>query len=301
MGYPIIDQMKETIWSQNHDIDDLRKQIREIKEGNLRGPPGPSGKKGEIGNQGFPGQPGNNGINGTPGTNGIPGTPGSKGDQGIGLTGPKGPPGLIGPKGEKGLKGDTGSTGRTGSRGAIGPKGHKGDIGMKGNLGAKGSKGDVGQTAIDCAWGTWSEWGSCSKSCGDGMKTRTRAKIVIEQGSGVCNGRSTDSDSCHLRACPLAYPCNDFSGGGRNDTNYDKYCFVSEITDEEFCIGQHDLGYVNCSDIHNGIQFVFDKSRTWPMRFNRGGETNCQNYHPGYLQNLASALGYENYQINVAD
>ena len=29
--YPIIDQMKETIWSQNHDIDDLRKQIREIK------------------------------------------------------------------------------------------------------------------------------------------------------------------------------------------------------------------------------------------------------------------------------
>ena len=29
--YPIIDQMKETIWSQHHDIDDLRKQIREIK------------------------------------------------------------------------------------------------------------------------------------------------------------------------------------------------------------------------------------------------------------------------------
>ena len=29
--YPIIDQMKETIWSQNHDIDDLRKQIRVIK------------------------------------------------------------------------------------------------------------------------------------------------------------------------------------------------------------------------------------------------------------------------------
>ena len=29
--YPIIDQLKETIWSQNHDIDDLRKQIREIK------------------------------------------------------------------------------------------------------------------------------------------------------------------------------------------------------------------------------------------------------------------------------
>ena len=37
------------------------------------------------------------------------------------------------------------------------------------------------------------------------------------------------------------------------------------------------------------------------MRFNRAGEAICQNYHPDYLQNLASALGYNNYQINVAD
>ena len=34
------------------------------------------------------------------------------------------------------------------------------------------------------------------------------------------------------------------------------------------------------------------------MRFNKDGETYCQNYKIGYLQNLASALGYGNYKVN---
>ena len=34
------------------------------------------------------------------------------------------------------------------------------------------------------------------------------------------------------------------------------------------------------------------------MRFNQAGEILCQNYHPKYLQNLASALGYGYYKVS---
>ena len=57
-------------------------------------------------------------------------------------------------------------------------------------------------SAIDCVWGIWSEWGSCSTTCGDGTKTRTRTKLVVENDIGVCNGQSMESDSCNPRACP---------------------------------------------------------------------------------------------------
>jgi len=60
--------------------------------------------------------------------------------------------------------------------------------------------------AIDCVWGIWSEWGSCSTTCGDGTKTRTRTKLVVENDIGVCNGQSMESDSCNLRACPGPTP-----------------------------------------------------------------------------------------------
>ena len=35
------------------------------------------------------------------------------------------------------------------------------------------------------------------------------------------------------------------------------------------------------------------------MRFNKKGETTCNNYHPDYLQNLATSLGYNTYVVNV--
>jgi len=60
--------------------------------------------------------------------------------------------------------------------------------------------------AIDCVWGIWSEWGACSKTCGEGTKTRTRTKLVVENDIGVCNGQSMESDSCNLRACPGPTP-----------------------------------------------------------------------------------------------
>ena len=94
-----------------------------------------------------------------------------------------------------------------------------------------------------------------------------------------------------------AYSCNDFidrAGGKR--FKWHKYCFVSRITKEEFCIGYSSTLDGTCSDLIDGIRLAFSNE---PMRFNKAGETYCQNYNIGYLQNLANALGYGNYKVNT--
>jgi len=97
------------------------------------------------------------------------------------------------------------------------------------------------------------------------------------------------------------YSCNDFTEGGDPYSHYDDYCFVSQIDTQEFCIGQSAAGgtKIECTNIDGGIRFEFDVPNHCPMRFNQAGEIICQNYHPDYLQNLAKALGYGHFRLNV--
>ena len=83
---------------------------------------------------------------------------------------------------------------------------------------------------------------------------------------------------------------------------------MSKIDDtQEFCIGQSgnnpgDKHYHECTDVSGGIRFEFCGgcyNKVLPMRFNKKGETTCNNYHPDYLQNLATSLGYNTYVVNV--
>ena len=39
---------------------------------------------------------------------------------------------------------------------------------------------------VDCFWGSWSTWGSCSKTCGSGTYTRYRRKTKTESINGHC-------------------------------------------------------------------------------------------------------------------
>ena len=71
------------------------------------------------------------------------------------------------------------------------------------------------------------------------------------------------------------------------------------MNSEEFCIGQSGTSNIQCTAINGGIRLVFDTGNSHPMRFNKIGETNCQNYDLNYLQNLASSLGYSNYKVDV--
>ena len=55
----------------------------------------------------------------------------------------------------------------------------------------------------------WSEWGSCSKSCGDGMKSRSRTctNPAPLHGGDSCDalGLAYDDSTCKIRECAGKY------------------------------------------------------------------------------------------------
>lgn len=58
-----------------------------------------------------------------------------------------------------------------------------------------------------CKWGSWSEFSSCSKTCGGGYQYRERSKTVIERYGGSCPGRNIEEKSCNNQNCPVEVSC----------------------------------------------------------------------------------------------
>ena len=55
---------------------------------------------------------------------------------------------------------------------------------------------------VDCIWTDWT-WGSCSKTCGGGTQSGTRAiSQAAKNGGNDCTGSSTTTRSCNPHACP---------------------------------------------------------------------------------------------------
>eukprot|EP00929_Paragymnodinium_shiwhaense_P115839 TRINITY_DN8499_c0_g4_i1.p1 TRINITY_DN8499_c0_g4~~TRINITY_DN8499_c0_g4_i1.p1 ORF type:complete len:3773 (+),score=615.61 TRINITY_DN8499_c0_g4_i1:363-11321(+) len=61
---------------------------------------------------------------------------------------------------------------------------------------------------VDCKWAEWSPWGQCSKSCGGGHRSRTRAEIPGQAGGLPCRGASQSVQWCAVNHCP-----DSFNGG----------------------------------------------------------------------------------------
>ena len=56
--------------------------------------------------------------------------------------------------------------------------------------------------SVDCTWNDWSSWGSCSRTCGGGNKTRSRSKNGPSYGGQECSGSVTSSATCNTDNCP---------------------------------------------------------------------------------------------------
>ena len=63
---------------------------------------------------------------------------------------------------------------------------------------------------VDAVWNSWSNWGSCDATCGDGVKSRTRT-CTAEVGTGAnCDtispdsegNRLSDTEACNDLICP---------------------------------------------------------------------------------------------------
>jgi hypothetical protein len=55
-------------------------------------------------------------------------------------------------------------------------------------------------TPIHCQWNSW-VIGECSATCGEGTRTNTRAKKVVEKDGGTCSGLSKETLSCEEKEC----------------------------------------------------------------------------------------------------
>ena len=56
---------------------------------------------------------------------------------------------------------------------------------------------------MDCEWGEFGDWSECTKTCGAGTQTRTRAKIQeAEHGGTECEGSSSEQRACEVHVCP---------------------------------------------------------------------------------------------------
>ena len=56
---------------------------------------------------------------------------------------------------------------------------------------------------VNGGWSDWSPFGDCSKTCGDGIKTRHRTctNPAPKNGGDDCTGPSSDKMSCNERGC----------------------------------------------------------------------------------------------------
>jgi hypothetical protein len=60
------------------------------------------------------------------------------------------------------------------------------------------------EPAVDCSVSTWSQWSSCSVTCGSGMMSRLRTVSVAAKNGGVPCPTLTDTTSCGVGCCPIA-------------------------------------------------------------------------------------------------
>jgi hypothetical protein len=56
---------------------------------------------------------------------------------------------------------------------------------------------------VDCVYETWSKFGGCGKSCGGGVKTRTRSVASAAQYGGKNCAVFTNTDTCNNHECPV--------------------------------------------------------------------------------------------------
>eukprot|EP01128_Nolandella_sp_AFSM9_P004201 TRINITY_DN1848_c0_g1_i1.p1 TRINITY_DN1848_c0_g1~~TRINITY_DN1848_c0_g1_i1.p1 ORF type:complete len:516 (+),score=77.39 TRINITY_DN1848_c0_g1_i1:195-1742(+) len=57
--------------------------------------------------------------------------------------------------------------------------------------------------AIDCEWGAWTSYGTCTANCGGGTQARTRSKTIVEANGGTCSGAASETQNCNEAACPV--------------------------------------------------------------------------------------------------
>ena len=61
---------------------------------------------------------------------------------------------------------------------------------------------------VNCVWGVWKSWESCSKNCGGGQQVRTRSKMKHASNGGIdCLGQGAENQACNTNKCEAPKCC----------------------------------------------------------------------------------------------
>lgn len=132
-----IQALTQELTTANEARDALARQVQQLGEKPVAGPPGSRGEPGPS----VTGPRGPKGDKGEPGSPGPTGPPGKDGSDGADATGKPGPAGETGKPGDAGSDGQPGPAGPQGEPGPAGAEGPQGPQGEKGDNGARGEQG----------------------------------------------------------------------------------------------------------------------------------------------------------------
>ena len=68
-----------------------------------------------------------------------------------------------------------------------------------------------GECPVDCTWNDWTDWGSCTLTCGRGISVSTRDAKSAEFGGVACAGASQRQLDCNVDPCPVDCAWSDWS------------------------------------------------------------------------------------------
>jgi hypothetical protein len=91
----------------------------------------------------------------------------------------------------------------------------------------------VDKDQCDCQWTEWTQWTPCSRSCGDGQRSRERERgNPPTNGGRSCMGPNYDEEICHNEKCPTCYDVTsglNYSVGANMPSDSScLYCYCNE-------------------------------------------------------------------------
>ena len=63
---------------------------------------------------------------------------------------------------------------------------------------------DCPVVVVDCQWSVWNFYGSCSRTCGGGVRVISRTeRLKAQNGGKPCFGDGTKTEHCNIQDCPI--------------------------------------------------------------------------------------------------
>ncbi|KAK3095360.1 hypothetical protein FSP39_013702 [Pinctada imbricata] len=108
--------------------------------------------------------------------------------------------------------------------------------------------------SVDGSWGDWSQWGTCTKSCDGGQRSRTRVcdNPAPSSGGQDCIGTSSMFEDCNTTACPTVAP------GSYVQVQKSSFFLLPVVSSFHNKI-------INCPYVNKTLTLLYQFSVTWPF------------------------------------